>query len=261
MKNFTSLLLAVCEPADKLLTMSSAQNGNIMKHMKINFKRWVRRATKPLAYIDHLPSVPMQLKQNHLSLFEAAYAGGLELVPCRIDLKVVYSVDVSFQCRGGKADHTSTLQLSGIEGSQMGQLERFASGMMDGMCRMQATQQTMFEFMMSSRTSGSDSNLRSQSAPSQLSVPASLPALSAIGPLAITSPASLPALSAVEPLAITLEPNVEPGRAGVMSLLDMLEQRETSKRPKKAHAFRNHECGHLMCWISLGALSHRRSLI
>ena len=57
----------------------------------------------------------MQLKQNHLSLFESAYAGGLELVPCRIDMKVVCSVDVSFQCRGAKGDHTSTLQVAGIE--------------------------------------------------------------------------------------------------------------------------------------------------
>ena len=58
----------------------------------------------------------MHLKQNHLSLFEAAYAGCLDLVPCRIDMKVVCSVDVSFQCRCGKADHTSILQASGIEG-------------------------------------------------------------------------------------------------------------------------------------------------
>jgi hypothetical protein len=128
MKSFTSLLLAVCEPPDKLLTISSAQKGDIMKHMKVNFKRWVRRATKPVAYIDHLPAVPMHLKQNHPALFEAAYAGGLDLVPCRIDMKVVCSVDVSFQCRGGNAVHTPTLQLSGIGGPQMGQLERFASG-------------------------------------------------------------------------------------------------------------------------------------
>ncbi len=156
-----------------------------MKHTKVNFKRWARRATRPVVYIDHLPSVPMQMKQNHLSLFESAYAGGQELVPCRIE--VVCSVDVSFQCRGAKADHTSTLQVAGIEGAQMGQLERFAAGMMDGMCRMQATQQTMFEYMMGSRSSGSDSNLRSLAGLSQLSAPAiALPALSAIGPLAIT---------------------------------------------------------------------------
>ncbi len=187
MKSFTSLLLTVCEPADKLLAMSAAQKGDVMKHMKISFKRWVRRAPKPLAYVDHLPSVPMQLKQNHLSLFESAYAGGLELVPCRIDMKVVCSVDVSFQCRGAKGDHTSTLQVAGIEGAQMGQLERFAAGMMGGMCRMQATQQTMFEYMMGSRSSGSDSNLRSLAGLSQLSAPAiALPALSAFGPLAIT---------------------------------------------------------------------------
>jgi hypothetical protein len=275
MKSFTSLLLVVCEPADQLLTMSFAQKGDIMKHMRVGFKRWARRATKPVAYIDHLPSVPMHLKQNHLSLFEAAYAGGLDLVPCRIDMKVVCSVDVSFQCRGG-ASHTPNLQLSGIGGPQMGQLERFASGMMDGMCRMQATQQTMFEFMMRSQTSGSHSNLGSLPALSQLSAPASHPALSAMGPLAITCGSSESSLERVTPIAEVVglpesgsERSVEErgadglkqSQAGVMNLLDMLEQRETSKRPKKAKAFRNHECDNLMCWINLGALSHRRSLI
>ena len=115
---------------------------------------------------------------------------------------------------------------------------------------------------MGSRSSGSDSDLRSVAGLSQLSAPAiALPALSAIGPLAITPPASLPALAAIEPLVITYSsaliddvvapvPNAEPGPAGVMSLLDMLEQRETSKRRKKTQAFRNHECDNLMCWIN-----------
>jgi hypothetical protein len=149
LKHMTSFLLVLSEPADRLGLVNASQKSDLMQHIKGEFKKWARRADEPVEYMLQLPACVNTLRQLHPMVINIAYSSGQSPIPCRIDIKLVHSVNFSFKCRGGNAASSQgvpVLQLGGQLGGQgLGQLERFASCMMEGMSRMQATQTRLMD--------------------------------------------------------------------------------------------------------------------
>ena len=144
LQHMTSLLLVLCEPADRLSFLTAAQKSDMMAHVRADFKRWARRADKPVEHLEKLPATMKTLRELFPSMVEHAYLPGEAPVACVIDIKLVHSLSASYRCRGGNLPAPSamvpTLQLGG-QGQQQGfgQLERFAMMMMDNMTRLQAS--------------------------------------------------------------------------------------------------------------------------
>ena len=144
LQHMTSLLLVLCEPADRLSFLTAAQKSDMMAHVRADFKRWARRADKPVEHLEKLPATMKTLRELFPSMVEHAYLPGEAPIACVVDIKLVHSLSVSYRCRGGNIRAPSamvpTLQLGG-QGQQQGfgQLERFAMMMMDNMTRLQAS--------------------------------------------------------------------------------------------------------------------------
>jgi hypothetical protein len=271
-KYMTSLLLVLCEPVDSLCQMPSSMKHDLMRFTKTTFKSWSRRLEHPVVFLERLPATPLQLRQSHPKLYEAAYLRGESPISCKIDLKIVDSVDVSFRCREGSTAHVPRVSLQ-PPGSDMQGLVRFASTMMDSMNNMQQTQQQMLMFMgsgsassggrplqsLGALTSGSAGGQLRQTPPfsravqdyNHLMTPspvvAAAPAMLSLGDAPVASVPAAPAapvatvseLPAAElpatPVSVAPPLAVAPGQkpALAMSLLAALDARELAKKETK----------------------------
>ena len=152
-QHLASMILVLSEPADRLGLLTAGQKSDMMNHVKTEFRRWVRRSNAPAEYIHTLPPNFGMLCQSYPKIKEVAYAAGQSPVPCPIDIRLVHSLSQTYRCRGGggqiggmqKAQDVPMLQLGGQQSQSFGQLERFASMMMEGMARMQQTQTRLLE--------------------------------------------------------------------------------------------------------------------
>ncbi len=154
-KYITSMLLVLTESSESLVQVPTAAKAGMMSHLKAEFRRWVRLCEAPVEHITQLPGTPALLAQGHQALFQAAFPTGMVAVPCRVDIRVVYSVALSFRCRGGREALAPSAPVASLQGPGVGQLERFASCMIEGMNRMQLTQAKLMECMMGGGACGS----------------------------------------------------------------------------------------------------------
>ena len=107
LKWFTSFVIVLSEPSP--IQMPANQKHDLMIYVKNAFKQHVRRVKQPVVYVTELPASPQQLKQCSPSLYAEAYGRGESPVPCKIDLKIVSSVDVGYRCRGSRGSVPSAL--------------------------------------------------------------------------------------------------------------------------------------------------------
>ena len=155
LKWFASFLLVLTEPAEALTAMSSTTKHNFMKFLKGAFKTWTRRTSEPVVFITLLPAAPRSLQEAQPQLYDAAYKCGGCPTSCKIDVKLITSVDVSFRCReSATAVNISSQPPASFE---MQGIAKFAGVMMQSILGMQQNQQQMMMFM---NGTGSSSNGR-----------------------------------------------------------------------------------------------------
>ena len=261
-KWLTCVFLLLTEPADVVRNMPSSAKTALMKFTKTAFKSMIRRVAVPDEFLERLPTMPEQLREQRPKLFEAAYECGEAPVACKIDLKQVAALDVSFRCRdGGSATDFRASQLLQVQ-PQGNEVQGLTRLFMDGMVQMQKMQHQMMANMSSGGSSrrplqsldvlGSDASLadghlRVTAAPrlalldtSHLVTPAAqapafivAPANSQVPTLAVPTP-DLNAAPSDAQASASMLPSAGPSiidRAG--ALLNALEARGVAKKAAK----------------------------
>ena len=79
----------------------SDQKVIMLKAFKAGFKRMVRNAPAPIAYLLKLPPDPQTCKEQHSALWDSVYGSGEPGLVDECLLKQVISFDQTYQCRGG----------------------------------------------------------------------------------------------------------------------------------------------------------------
>ena len=144
-KAWTSLIMAL-EGQESYMMTSPGDKKKSLEFVKEEFRRFGRRAGKPILWLQKLSAVPSDLPPE---LYAQAFADG-DPVVCQMPglIAEANKIDMSFGCRGGRSDlepAISTLNLSPAGGSAV---QDIACVMMQGMQQMVQQQNQMMHFMM-----------------------------------------------------------------------------------------------------------------
>ena len=170
-KRFTSILLICTGKAD----LPSGCKWDTKESLKTELKSMIRRMSKPVAYLEALPSSPEELMLKHPDLYAAAYRGTDVPVPCKMDLQQVVNLDAMYKTRGGGGMASSSnlpasppaLQLLAPSGG--GNVGQMAQTLMQGMFSMAQSQERMVNMMMMGSNMPQGRSMRSLSALADLS--------------------------------------------------------------------------------------------
>ena len=251
-KAWASMIMAL-EGQESYVMSSPGDKQKHLEFLKEEFRRFGRRAGKPILWLQKLPAVPSDLPPG---LYAQAFADG-DPVVCKMPSLIAEAnkIDMSFGCRSGRLDLGSTVATLNLSPAGGSQVQDIACVMMQGMQQMVQQQSQMMNFMMGGGPSTLALNNVRGMMSRQMSFGAARPMLhfgevadeQALPPRDLeTTPRPLatpppPPVATPLMLALPPPPTMPPtvGQAvnpNTLDLLKMLDEREEGKKQAKKEA-------------------------